>query len=118
MEMSSSIILVKPGLYIFTVQCIYQLVYQGSAGEYQGESPGYTTEVAAHLAESNFAFPLHTDAEWSGPRFRSYPPIYNLSDLGPVLCASVSSSVNKNDDETISRVQPSCLSSGIDLQQN
>lgn len=76
---------------------------------------GYTTEVAAHPAESNFSFPLHTHAESSGPRFGSYSAIYNLSDLGPVLCASVSSSVNKNNDKAISRVQPSCLSSGIDL---
>ena len=63
---------------------------------------GCTTEVAAHLAESNFSLPLHTDAESSGPKFGSYSAIYNLSDLGPVLCASVSSSVNKNNDKTIS----------------
>lgn len=55
--MSSSIILVKPGLYISTVQCIYQLVYQGSAGNTRVKALVTQLEAAAHLAESNFAFP-------------------------------------------------------------
>lgn len=57
MEMSSSIILVKPGLYISTVQCIYQLVYQGSAGEYQVKALVTQLRLQLILQKATLPFP-------------------------------------------------------------
>lgn len=64
----------------------------------------YTTEAAAHLQKATLPFPYtQMQVEWT----KSSDPTLlftTISDLGPVLCASVSSSVNKDDDEMISKV--------------
>lgn len=60
-KIPKNIILVKLGLYILSIQCVYLLVHQGSTGEYQDESPGFLNWdcVLARLTEINFFTVLH-----------------------------------------------------------
>lgn len=60
-------------------------------------------------------FLYYTQMQLGWSRFASWSAIYKPCDFGQVLCASVSSTISKNNDETISWVHSSCLSSGIDL---
>lgn len=60
-------------------------------------------------------FLYYTQMQLGWSRFASWSAIYKPCDFGQVLCASVSSAISKNNDETISWVHSSCLSSGVDL---